>query len=396
MKATEHLYYQDPLLLAFDAEVVAHASRKGSPSVVLDRSAFYAEAGGQMADRGELHGRRVVDVQADDDGRVHHVIEGELPAVGARVHGEVDRARRRVHMALHTGQHMLSRALTDLAGAATLSARLGESGCTIDLDRDAVDERRVAESEALVNSVIEDDIVVRAFFPTKEELATIPLRSAPKVLDDIRIVAVGDFDFTPCGGTHCTRTAQIGLVRVTGIERHKGRSRVLFSAGARARGEVLAEAALLRELSRSLSCGPRDVPAGVDRLRRDLTEVRDALARAEAQVLDRVAAELAQKAAAEGRVVAVLDGTAPEGLRALANKITATPGVVAFLAGRSGDGLSILVARGSGATLDCGAFLKKIAKMAGGRGGGKPERAEGRVPAGADWTALVEAASTSA
>src|SRR4051812_6036847 len=103
--ATSRLYHDDPHLLAFDADVVAHASFAGSPSVVLDRTAFYPEAGGQMADRGTLGGRSIVDVQVDDAGLVHHVLEGEPPAIGARVSGSVDRARRRVHMALHSGQH---------------------------------------------------------------------------------------------------------------------------------------------------------------------------------------------------------------------------------------------------------------------------------------------------
>src|SRR5262245_9411499 len=100
---TERLYYTDPLLLAFDARVVAHATWSGAPSLILDRSAFYPEAGGQMADRGSLGGRLVVDVQVDDDGLVHHVLQGPdpLPAVGAAVTGAVDKARRRVHMALH-------------------------------------------------------------------------------------------------------------------------------------------------------------------------------------------------------------------------------------------------------------------------------------------------------
>src|SRR5687768_14212872 len=82
------------------------------------------------ADRGTLGGRRIVDVQVDDAGIVHHIIDdagGALPAVSSGVHGEIERARRRMFMALHTGQHMLSRALVDIAKAETVSARLGET-----------------------------------------------------------------------------------------------------------------------------------------------------------------------------------------------------------------------------------------------------------------------------
>jgi len=107
-------------------------------------------------------------------------------------------------MALHTGQHMLSRALADVAKGETVSSRLGESACTIDLDLEAVDERLVAEAEALVNAVVDDDVPVRAWFPSAVELAALPLRRTPKVTEDIRVVAVGDFDFTPCGGDNAT------------------------------------------------------------------------------------------------------------------------------------------------------------------------------------------------
>lgn len=389
---TERLYHQDPLLLGFDARVLAHATWNGAPSLVLDRTAFYPEAGGQMADRGVLAGHAVIDVQVDDDGAVHHLLEGgALPAVDTAVTGAVDRARRRVHMALHTGQHMLSRALADVASADTVSSRLGESTCTIDVNRDTVDERRLAQAEDLVNSVVDDDVPVRAFFPDPAELAALPLRRTPKVTEHIRVVSVGDFDVTPCGGTHCTRSAQVGLVRITGVERYKGKARVTFSAGPRARSELWRETAVLRDLGRAFTCGPLDVPGGVDKLRRELTDAREALGHVRSRLADAIGLELCAQASAGGRAVAVLDDAGPELLRALATRITSAPGAVAFLAGRGPDGLAVLVARGTTATFDCGAFLKKAAAQTGGRGGGRPERAEGRLPAEADWPALVTA-----
>lgn len=389
---TERLYHHDSLLLGFEARVLAHAVWNGAPSVVLDHTAFYPESGGQMADRGLLAGHAVVDVQVDDEGVVHHLLQGaDLPTVGGAVTGTIDRARRRVHMALHTGQHMLSRALADVASADTVSSRLGESTCTIDVDREAVDERRLAQAEDLVNSVIDDDVPVRAFFPDAAELASLPLRRAPKVRDHVRVVIVGDFDVTPCGGTHCTRSAQVGLVRITGVERYKGKARVTFSAGPRARGELRREIAVLRDLGRGFTCGPLDVPGGVDKLRRELTEAREALGQVRGRLADAIGLELCAQATASGRAVAVLDDAGAELLRALATRITAVPGAVAFLAGRGPEGMAVLVARSTTATVDCGAFLKKAAAQAGGRGGGRPERAEGRLPADADWPSLVAA-----
>ncbi|HVY46215.1 MAG TPA: alanyl-tRNA editing protein, partial [Minicystis sp.] len=308
MTPTTRLYFDDPLLLSFTARVTAHGTFGGAATVVLDRTAFYPEAGGQMADRGELGGLPIVDVQVDDAGVVHHRVDGALPPVGGEVAGSVDRARRRVHMALHTGQHMLSRALEDVARAATVSSRLGETACTIDVDVAALDERRVAEAEALVNAVVDDDVLVRAFFPDPAELASLPLRRTPKVTDNVRVVAIGDFDVSPCGGTHCLRTAQVGFVRVVGVERYKGKARVTFSAGRRARDAVVAEAAVLRGLGKQFTCGPDDVPLAVEKLRRELEGARHALGRARGKAADAIAEELSARArGGEPLVVATLD-----------------------------------------------------------------------------------------
>lgn len=395
MTPTERLYHADPFLHRFTARVVGQGTWSGSPSVVLERTAFYPEAGGQMGDRGVLGGLPVRDVQVDDAGVVHHLLDAPegaaLPAPGAELAGEVDGARRRANMALHTGQHMLSRALVDVAGAATVSARLGETLCTIDTDQDTLDERLVAEAEARVNAIIDQDIPIRAFFPTPEELAALPLRRAPKVTDNIRVIQIGDFDVSPCGGTHCTRSAQVGLVRVLGVERYKGKGRVLFSAGPRARRELWEEAGTLRAMGRAFTCGAMEVPAAVDKLRRELTEAREALGAARARLAEHTAAELAATldVSADKRVVAVLDGAGPEQLRAVAARLTSRPEAVVLLAGRAPEGMPVLIARGAGSTFGCGAFLKRAAEAAGGRGGGRPEHAEGRLPASTDWPALV-------
>lgn len=391
---TLRLYYQDPLRLTFSARVVAHGAWNGMPTAVLDQSAFYPESGGQMADRGTLNHQNVTDVQLDEHDTVHHIVEGEPPAIGSEVTGTVDRARRRVHMALHTGQHMLSRALCDEANAETVSSRLGETSCTIDVDRDPIDEAQVAKAETLVNSLIDDSLAVTAFFPSPERLASLPLRRAPKVKSDVRVVMIGDFDVTPCGGTHCINTAQIGLVRVLGIERYKGKSRIHFSAGARARAELWSQADLVRSLARELTCGPEGIANAIQKLRRESLDARETLGRVRARLSRAMAQALIAQAEQHERKLAigVIEDANVELLRTLAANIAAHPSLTAVLAGHSEDGLLALLVRGSEADLDCGALLKKMAAMGGGRGGGRPERAEGRFPAGTDWEALVQSA----
>jgi alanyl-tRNA synthetase len=314
-----------------------------------------------------------------------------LPAIGSEVHGEIDRARRRVHQSLHTGQHMLSRALADLAAAETVSSRLGETECTIDVDRETVAEGKIAAAEALVNSLIDDDLAVRAWFPEEAELRGLPLRRQPKVTERVRVVDIGGFDVSPCGGTHCARTAQVGPIRITGLERYKGKVRVTFDAGRRARERWAEEARVLAGLAKEFTCGLSDVPAAVEKLRRDLVATRATLGQAQARLAEGVAAALLADAVAAGRteVVAVVEGGDRDFLRSVAARVVAREGMAALLATRTADGLAVACTRGAGSTLDCGAFLKRAAAAAGGRGGGRPESAEGRVPNEADWVAIA-------
>ena len=385
---TERLYFADPWLFEFDARVVGHGQWQGRASVVLDRSAFYPESGGQLGDRGALADASVIDVQVDDAGVVHHLVDGALPAVGSSVHGVIERERRRVHMALHTGQHMLSRALLDVAGAATVSSRLGASGCTLDVALERVPERELAAAVDLVNAVIDDDLEVRACFPSPEELATIALRREPKVDSEIRVVIIGEFDASPCGGTHCTRTGQVGLVGISGVERYKGMLRISFDAGPRLRRTLLSHAETLRALGHAFTCGPDGVSDAVDKQRRELHEARAALEQLRLEAAVRIADELCASADSE-LVVAVLPDADSAVLRAVAKRITASPTRVCLLASAGGDGTHVMVARGESATFDCGGFVKRAAAATGGRGGGRPDRAEGRLPAAIDWPALV-------
>ena len=370
---TRRLYHDDVMLRRFDANVLAHATYKDKPGVVLDATAFYPEAGGQLGDHGVLGGAQVIDTQELDDGTILHLIEGALPEVGARVTGELDWARRRQHMAQHTAQHLLSGALLDRAQAPTASARLGESALTIDVTRDRIPDAELAAAEDLANDVIDDDLAIRAWFPSPDELAQLELRRDPKVTTNIRVVAIGDFDYSPCGGTHATRTSQLGSLRITNAERYKGMTRVTFTAGRRARAELFTRDQALRQLATRFSCAPADVPAAIDKLSRDA----EATAAEITALRGRLAGMIAASFPGEGPVIAALPGDA-EMLRSVAAKLTAA-GRDALLAAPDDSGTTVVLFRAPGSTVDCGALFKKLAATAGGRGGGRPDRAEGRL-----------------
>jgi alanyl-tRNA synthetase len=385
---TRRLYHHDATLRRFDAEVVAVTTFKGQPAIVLDETAFYPEAGGQLGDRGTLGGLEVRDTQEADD-RIVHLITGDPPAVGTRITGEIDWARRRQHMAQHTAQHLLSGALLDRAAAPTASARLGETALTIDVQRDRIPEAELAAAEDLANDLVDDDLAIRAWFPAPDELAALKLRRDPKVDADIRVVAIGDFDFSPCGGTHCSRTSQLGAVRITGSERYKGMTRVTFTAARRARAELFARDQVLRGLASQFSCAPAEVPAAIDKLRRGAEAAGTELT----ALRGRLASMVVSQVPGTGAVVATVPGDA-ELLRSVAAKLV-TAGRDAILCAPDDQGATVVLSRAAGSTLDCGALWKQLAARAGGKGGGKADRAEGRLATPIpDWPALIAALSS--
>src|SRR5262249_39880687 len=259
------------------------------------------------------------------------------------------------------------------------SSRLGETACTIDLDLAKMDERDVARAEDLTNAVIDDDVTVRAYFPAPGELAALPLRRAPKVEDNVRVVQIGEFDVSPCGGTHCLRSGQVGLLRIGNVERYKGKVRVTFAAGRRARRELGELADVLTGLGRELTCGPGEVPTALAKLRRELAESREALGQARASVAGAAAAALL--AGDADPIVRVFDDLPIEGVRMVAKRVTEA-GRVAVLGAAGPDGIHVIVARPARSTFDCGAHLRPLPAAAGGGGGGWPGGAEGRLPLG--------------
>ncbi len=382
---TRRLYHDDATVRRFEAQVVEHLTWKDQPAVVLDHTAFYPEAGGQLGDRGTLGDASVVDTQERDDGTIVHVLAGAAPAVGTIVTGELDWLRRRQHMAQHTAQHLLSGALLDRASAPTSSARLGETALTIDVARDRIPEAELAAAEDLANDLIDDDLAIRAWFPDAAELADLKLRRDPKVSADIRVVAIGDFDYSPCGGTHASRTSQLGSIRILGAERYKGMTRVTFAAGRRARGEMFTRDAVLRSLATRFSCGPAEVPAAIDKLVRD-TETATAEV---TNLRSRLASLIAAAFPGTGAVIAELPGD-PELTRSVAAKLAAA-GRDALLCTPTESGALVVLMRAPGSTLDCGQVWKQLASAHGGRGGGKADRAEGRLASPpAVWAAMVE------
>lgn len=387
---TERLYFADPYLRHFSANVIAREERGGRPAVALDRSAFYPEGGGQPADSGTLGGVAVLDVQSEGE-LVWHVLAEPLSA--SAVEGEIDWARRFDHMQQHLGQHMLSAAFEELFGLRTVSFHLGATAATIDLAITALEPSQATAAEELVNTVIWEDRPVHARFVTPEELARLPLRKPPQVEGPVRVVSVPDFDHSACGGTHPRSTGGVGVLHVRRWERRGDTVRLEFLCGGRALRDLRRKNAILGRVASALSVGVDEVEAAVARLRDAEERSRKALELAGERLTRYEAAELAAQAQVVGglRVVSrVFEGRALEEVRSLAQQIGGA-GCVALL-GLRGAKAQVVFARGDGLPLDCGALLRAALAPLGGRGGGQPGLAQGGLPDGAQLEAALAAA----
>ena len=379
---TQRLYYDDSLLLDFDATVTASRERDGRPAVVLDRTAFYPTSGGQPFDLGRLGDASVVDVVDDEaDGAILHVLDRKIDE-GAKVKGTVDRARRLDHMQQHTGQHILSAAFEKLHQARTLSFHLGADSSTIDLDRDP-GAAAVAAAERLANEVIWDDRPISIRYASEEEAALLPLRKEPKRTGRLRLIEVPDCDLSACGGTHVPRTGMIGMIAVAGVERFKGGLRVSFVCGGRALARFAKMRASIEESVKRISVHPDELPAAIGRLQDEIKGQRQniraqqvKLAESEAAAL-RTSAEIANGVAL---VVAYTPGWDANGIKVLASTLTSGPGVVAALVG-DGSPAPVVIARSEDARVDAGEILRGLLNELGGKGGGKPSMAQGAVNA---------------
>ncbi len=366
------LYYDDSFTMSFSARVIETAQTLGRSSVVLDATYFYPASGGQPSDTGELGGRRVVDVVVrEGDGAVVHLLDGDLGL--GEVAGRIDWGRRVDHMQQHSGQHVLSQAFLQLANAPTIGFHLGVDYVSIDLETSGLDEGRVRETVLLANDVIERDLAVRAWFPTPDELATITLRKAPEVDGALRIVAIGDFDWSACGGTHVARTAQIGLIHLLKTERYKRGIRVSFLCGGRARRDYAAKQAIVSNLSAGLSCAVFELPQTVERLQLEFQEARRELARHHEGALDLEAAELRGAAVVRGGFRIVRKGferRPVDDLKGLCLRVSAEPGTIVVL-GAAGDRGQFVLARSEELATDLRPALQAaLAAVGGGKGGG--------------------------
>jgi len=315
-------YYTDPYTVTFEANIIEAVQKDDKFFVFLDKSYFYPTSGGQEHDTGFINGAAVIDV-FEQDGKVVHQISSDISEGAARC--EIDWKRRFENMQQHTGQHILSAAFENFYGIQTVSSRLGEQTGTIDLSREPLDselERVIAEA----NKIVQENRPVRIHFADPDNISAFKLRKPPKVEGTVRIVEVEGFDFSACGGTHCTHGSEVGVILTGNMEKVKGSlTRIEFFCGGRAIRHYRELHGSGREAARLLSTSADQLPASIEKLKDQLKENESAAKVLSQRVLEYAFNELRTQIANSNEPFVIFDLSTSvmnaEELRYLASKM---------------------------------------------------------------------------
>ena len=379
---TERLYYDNAYLTEFDAQVLACRPSGENFDVLLNRSAFYPTSGGQPFDTGVLGDAKVVDVNVTD-GEVWHTVTRPL-AVGETVHGKIDWARRFDHMQQHAGDHMIASALHRLMGGVTIGLHVGDEVSTIDVAMPEgvtrISDEDIRRIEMDVNERIQRDVPVKCWFPSEEELETLPLRKKPTVSEHIRIVAIGEDEMVACGGTHPSAAGQIGLVKIVSVAPARGKMRVAFLAGQRALNDYF-------KCHQASHAAAELFSTGVENLVNSISAMQEKLRNAEFELVKLKKEQLLSRAqemidAAEtlpdgAKLIAQFVDADAMLLRELTSKLIESPGVIALMGAKNGGQAVYVFGRSADVDVNMGTLLRDSARPLGGKGGGKPDFAQG-------------------
>lgn len=365
---TEKLYYTDAYIKEFTSTVTDVITDKSGVALILDRTAFFPEEGGQSADTGYIGVSRVLDVR-EREGVIYHYVDAPIP-VGATVECRLDFADRFEKMQCHTAEHIISGAIHRLFGLDNVGFHLGATEVTMDVNG-VLTREQLDEVELIANRAVFDNVPVRTYFPSSDELLALEYRSKLDLTDNVRIVEVEGYDSCACCAPHVAMTGEIGLIKILDFEKHRGGLRINITAGYRALADyrlkysnILKASALFSEPQATVASAAETFLASYDELKAKLKQTRLALARLEAEHIPTT----------DSNVVRYYLDFTPDELREVVNAAKdKVGGILVALTGVDGDLKFVM----SSASVDLSGVQKGIISELSGRGGGRDNMVQG-------------------
>lgn len=372
------LFYQDTHIIDFEGTVISCVpdEKEGLFRVVLDRTAFFPEEGGQPADKGTLGGQTVADVRIRDD-VISHILTAPLP-VGQKVDGHVDWAQRFDFMQQHSGEHIISGLIHKHYGYDNVGFHLGLTEVTLDFNGElSLSQLRAIEAEA--NEAVWKDLPVKVSFPPVKELAQLTYRSKIELSGDVRIVEIPGIDICACCAPHVDSTAQIGLIKITGVQSHRGGVRVNILCGGRAVADYTARQDSVASISVQLSARQDRVAEAVARLKEENAGQKERINALQAALLEeRINALPSPDETAN--VLLFMDALDNIAMRGAVNAMVERyKGYCGIFAGDNENGYHFIL--GSSGR-DCRELAAHMREALGAKGGGSAPMIQGSVQAG--------------
>ena len=367
--ATRKLFYEDCHLKTFTAKVLSCEETSKGFAVTLDATAFYPEGGGQACDLGTLDDVRVLDVRESGE-EVVHLCEKPLE-VGATVTGTIDWNRRFDQMQQHTGEHILSGLINAQFGYHNVGFHVGKEFMEVDFSGPMTWEQAMG-LEAKANAAIWQNLPIRCWYPSEEELPDVPYRTKKALPWPVRIVEVPGFDRCACCGVHVAHTGEVGLIKILSLAKFHDGVRLGMLCGKRAYdylGEIFEEN---RKVSQAFSAKMPETGNAAVRMNEALSAEKFRSSALE----KRLFAFLAEQYRGKGDVAHLEEGLSPAGVRDLADAIAAVCGGRAVVLSGSDGNFSVCILHPGGDVKD---FANAMKQALNGRGGGKPGTFQGTL-----------------
>ena len=366
---TEKLFYQDSHRSTFTAIVQEVRPSGNGYEIILDRTAFFPEGGGQSSDTGSLGGVSVSDVQ-EIDGKIIHYTDGPL-VEGTEVEGCIDWTERFSKMQQHTGEHIVSGLIHKIYGYHNVGFHLGTDSVTLDFNG-VVPKEKLHEIEQLANEAVAKN-PVQVLYPTDEELSKISYRSKIEIEGQVRIVVIDGYDVCACCAPHVKQTGEIGLIKLVGMQNYKGGVRISMLCGFRALEDYYQKEKNNREIAVMLSAKEYETAVEVERLQEELAMKKAKIAELERKFLEQKVETLD----ISGEIVCLFEETDPVMTRELVNLLLKKGAkMAAVFSGNEREGYRYVLGSRS---LDVRENGKLLNEAFHGRGGGKPEMVQGTV-----------------
>ncbi len=385
---TVKLYENNSLLKSCQAVVTACTESKGKYLIELDQTVFFPEGGGQLSDKGIISDAKVAHV-AEKNGHILHECDKPL-AVGSMVEAKLDWMVRLDRMQQHLGEHILSYAFWKLFKANNVGFHMNEDNVTIDLDKEMTPEE-LLKAEHLTNEIIWDNRPVSVNYMDSTELGAHKnemRKFNDKLTGILRIVSVEGADICTCCGTHPPFTGMVGSVKIIRSDKHKNGCRVEFLCGRRALLDADKKNNILLSVAADFSAKPEQVPERLAKLHKEVEELHEQLKAKTLALLERgledKLAEAALRTDGSKLLVMALTGDGKES-KLLMPRLMSLTNTVSVIFSVQPERISYVLVLGDDTSGDCRTYIKIVNEIFAGRGGGKPDCAQGGAPYCDDW-----------